>query len=85
MTSGDKLELLALASKYKVEKGDPKYGNGGKYDVIDEEHNLVASIAPDGVSYYVSGVYNSGGDYAEIDMQALHDLEKFCTLLADDP
>ena len=73
----DKLELLALANKFTVSK------NGNSYHILHNDADLSAEIDGNMVDiiYSVTGVYNNGSDYADIDMQALEELKKFCELM----
>ena len=80
-----KLDLLDLAKKFTVEKEE-----NGSYSVCfsdSEEYadNVCAYIENDGsVSYYIMGVYNSGSDYAEIDITALEKLKEFCERMTEE-
>lgn len=65
-----------MSNNYSVEK--KTYG----YDVIDKNSDIVAEIT-DGIdiTYYLSGCYNSGCDYKEIDVDALINIRNFCDML----
>ena len=52
------------------------------YEIEDVNHSLGAVInEDDGISYYVTGVYNSGENWHEINVEALEDLKKLCESL----
>ena len=74
-----KLDLLELAKEFTVKKEED-----GSYSVCfsGEEYadsEVCAYIENNGsVRYYVTGVYNSGSDFAEIDITALEKLKEFC-------
>ena len=73
------LELIASARKYDVKKFE-----GGAYEIRDDDAALAACYSDGEWSYCVTGVYNSGDDYAEIDMGALMRLAEFARLLGGD-
>lgn len=75
----DVLKLLYAAKEYKIERSSDGYG----YDIADTEHSLAAFI-PDGgkARYFVTGAYNSGIDWLEIDVKALDRLRSFCESLS---
>lgn len=74
-----KLDLLELAKKFTVKKEED-----GSYSVYcsDEEYadsEVCAYIDNDGsIKYYITGVYNSGSNFAEIDITVLEKLKEFC-------
>ena len=70
----DKLELLAMADNYEVKK------NPSGYEIIPKDANLSADITDEGITYYVTGCYNSCGDEM-IEIEALEKLKKFCELM----
>ena len=80
MKVNDKLEFLEKSKDYSVRLDREEY--------IIEPHNssLVATIniKTTKVNYYVDGVYNSGCDYAEIDIDELDKLKRFVELLLND-
>ena len=52
------------------------------YEIEDIENSVGATInEDDGITYYVTGVYNSGTDWEEINVEALEDLKKLCESL----
>jgi hypothetical protein len=53
------------------------------FSVEDNRNDLCAIVDEDNdkITYYVSGVYNSGIDYAEINIDALMELKKICEAL----
>ena len=68
------LKALAIIQKqgFKVIDNDDNYeirleGEEGLSAIIDKGCGLV--------EYYVTGIYNSGCDYAEINMEVLEDLK----------
>lgn len=69
----EKLKFLDRSKGFTV--------NYGEQESQIEGENVSAVIDSYGVTYYVSGVYNSGTDYAEIDMNELMRLKEFCELL----
>lgn len=72
------LDLLCneQSSNYRFKK------NNEDYEIEDVNHSLGAVInEDDGVTYYVTGVYNSGTDWEEINVEALEDLKKLCESL----
>lgn len=80
-----KLDLLELAKKFIVKKEVD-----GSYFVCcsDDEYTdgeVCAYIENDGsVKYYVTGVYNSGSDLAEIDITVLEKMKEFCERMTED-
>ena len=80
-----KLDLMALAKEFMVEKQED-----GSYSVCfsDGEYadsEVCAYIDNNGsVNYYVTGVYNSGSDFAEIDITALEKLKEFCERMTEE-
>ena len=80
MKVNDKLEFLEKSKDYSVRLDKEEY--------VIELHNgsLVATIntKTTKVNYYVDGVYNSGCDYAEIDIDELDKLKRFVELLLND-
>ena len=75
------LDLLCneQSSNYKFKKTEEDY------EIEDVNNSLGAIInEDDGVTYYVTGVYNSGTDWEEINTEALEDLKKLCESLAKD-
>ena len=74
----DKLELLSMAEQFMVSKR-----NDGGYDIDHKTENVSAVVFINGeIQYYVTGIYNSGTDWAEIDIEALNDLKRFCEMMA---
>lgn len=69
----DKLKFLAMANNFEV------YDDNGTFTVLHKNDNLKALIEENGdISYYVTGVYNSGSDIEEICMPHLMELKSFC-------
>ena len=74
----DSLKFLAEFSRYDVKKldydDDPDY----EYEITDSQSDIVALVDHNGkVDFKVSGVYNSGCNYADIDVVALDKFRKF--------
>ena len=66
------------AGNYRFEK------KNDVYEVEDISHNLGACLddCPNKeIEYYITGVYNSGCDWCEIDILALMELKKLCEAL----
>lgn len=74
------LRFLELAKDFKVEKRE---GDGDSYMVSVNGGDLVAIIEDGAIDYCVSGVYNSGSDYATIDIEVLDRLRAFCEMLKE--
>lgn len=86
MNVQDKLKLLSYAEQFIVTETEED-----KQTVYDIDckgaayYGLSARIYRDGEThYYVSGIYNSGTDYAEIDIDAFRNLVRFCKLMTKD-
>lgn len=73
------LELINSAQGYHVIKGQ-----NSTYEVRDVDTILAACYSDGEWTYFVTDVYNSGHDYAEIDMDALGRLAEFVRLLRGD-
>lgn len=72
----ERLEFLKSSRDYEVNLEH----NG--YVVRPRNYSLVALIEPEGeVSYFVDGIYNSGSDWADIDVTELDKLRRFVELL----
>lgn len=82
VTMDNILDLLCNpnSSAYHFRKGD-----NGDYIVENERSNLVAIIDMKTgiVEYCVTGVYNSGDDWATIDIEELNSLKMLCDRLVD--
>lgn len=74
MIKNDKLVLL-IGEPFIVSK-EKDY-----YVVESDNSDLAASISEDGITYYLTGCYNSGCDWLEIDTEELKNLKKFCKLI----
>lgn len=74
--NNDKLQLLSYAKDFQVtEKEDG-------YEVLHNHVELSAFIDnQNNISYYVTGVYDYGLDWAEIDVIELDKLKHFCELM----
>lgn len=74
----DSLKFLSTFNRYSVEKLDTDDGSDYEYEIKDSESDIVALVETDGtVKYSIVGVYNSGCNYADIDVCALDDFRKF--------
>ena len=73
------LKLIDSARGYRVTKCED-----GAYEVRDVDTSLAACYSDGEWTYFVTDVYNSGHDYAEIDMDALGGLAEFVRLLGGD-
>jgi hypothetical protein len=77
------LDLLALAENFKIEKPKAEYDDWC-YKISEKNGDLCAFFELDGsIKYYVTGVYNSGIDVAEIDVKRLNKLITFCNLMVE--
>ena len=70
------LDMLDLAKDFTVIKLSEKYDDD--YKVESKNSDLVAFINETSIKYAVSGVYNSGSNLVEIDIEDLNKLVKFC-------
>ena len=71
----DKLELLSMADMFNVKK------SGGRFDIFPKGEELMATIEHNCITYYVTGAYNCGTDYIDINMKALMGLKEFCEMM----
>jgi len=75
-------ELLALADEYNIKKIDEPYN--GTIEIQSKQMELCCDIYPTGEAhFYVTGVYNSGCDFAEISLEGLDRMRRFVKLLND--
>lgn len=74
------LDFLERANHYTIEKQDD-----GSYMVSTKDYsNLVAFISSDWtIDYCISDVYNSGSNFAMIDVDELNYLIEFCNFLQE--
>ena len=74
----DILKLISLADRFKViEKSDG-------YEIESKNSDLGAYIYKDNkIEYFVTGVYNSGLNWAEIEINELLKLKKFCESMVE--
>lgn len=82
----EKLDLISLAKEFSVKrvvkKGEMEE-DGYEVTFVDEGGNLAAFIPDDGdIQYYVTGCYNSGCDWLEIQPNEFDRLREFCELMA---
>ena len=73
------LKLIDSSRDYRVTKCED-----GAYEVRDVDASLAACYSDGEWTYFVTDVYNSGNDCAEIDMGALGRLAEFVRLLGRD-
>lgn len=72
----DILEMVEMASRFHIKKID------GSYEIESNKENIAALVSHDGkTSFFVTGVYNSGVDWAEIEMESLKELIQFCKMI----
>lgn len=80
MTLDSRLKFLELAKDFTIDK--PVHEDADwEYRISAKDGNLVAFFDKGEFSYYVSGVYNSGSSYAEIDAGEFDRLRAFCETL----
>lgn len=74
----DKLMLLDMSKDFNISYDEINLG----YAIYDSGSDLSCMVYDNGnIKYYVGDVYNSGINYAEINMERLRLLEKFVNLL----
>jgi len=75
------LELIKLAKKFNVTDNEEEY-----MVEFNEFVSLGATIdkKTKEIAYYVTGAYDSGIDWLNIDMDKLKELKKFCELMAEE-
>lgn len=76
------LHMLSQANDFTVEKIE-KEQEPVEYKISDKQSDLVAFWEDGKFKFYVSGVYNSGADFAEIDTGRLYELYQFCSYLSE--
>lgn len=80
MTLDSRLKFLELAKDFTIEK--PDFANADwEYKISAKDGALVAFFDKGEFTYCVSGVYNSGSDYAAIDVDEFNRLRAFCEML----
>lgn len=80
--TNDKLELISLAKEFEVKHiiRDTMEESGYEISFVDDDKDLTAFISEDGdIQYFLSGCYNSGCDWLEIDPGEFDKLRDFCT------
>lgn len=81
MSIKSKLDFIASCSDFDISRHSDDY----KVTFIVPSGygtDLVAFIKPSGdIEYTIAGIYNSGCDYASIDIWALEELKSFCEML----
>lgn len=74
----DTLKLIEIAQRFQIKK------ENDDYIINHNNEELMAIIDKKGdISFYVTGVYNSGSDIAQINMNALKELQEFCKLIIE--
>lgn len=72
------LELLNLGKYFSVSR-DPKTRS---YEIQSKDSSLAAIITEEKkITYYVTGCYDSGIDWLDIDIEKLDKLRSFCELM----
>lgn len=82
MTITNKLELLAMSSKFTVKSDDYECYEVAFADDSDD-YPLSAMYNAGGWTYYINGVYNNDCDYVRVDICKLAELKRFCEALGD--
>lgn len=72
----EKLELLSYADKYHINKKSQD-----RYEIFAKDTDIVAVINKNEITYYITGCYDSGIDWLEINMKAIEELKEFCNLM----
>ena len=80
MTLDDWLKFLELAKDFTIDKPDREDADW-EYRILVKDGVLVAFFDKGEFTYCVSGVYNSGSSYAEIDVDEFDRLRAFCEML----
>jgi len=76
------LDMLRQANDFAVEKIEHEQ-EPVEYKITDKKSDLVAFWQNGEFEFYVSGVYNSGCDFAKIDVERLRELIQFCSYLSE--
>ena len=76
------LHMLSQANDFEVEKIEHEQ-EPVEYKITDKKSDLVAFWQNGEFEFYVSGVYNSGCNFAKIDMERLRELCQFCSYLSE--
>lgn len=72
----DTMKMIEISQRFIVRKTDEGY------EIVHKEEDVAALIEKEGTaSYFVTGVYNSGLDWAEINLIAFEELKEFCQLI----
>lgn len=75
------LELLNLGKCFLVSRNPATKS----YEIQSKDSSLAAIITEEKIiTYYVTGCYNSGIDWLDIDIEKLDELRKFCELMVLD-
>ena len=71
------LELLSYSRKFQIKKTEENV-----YKIEHTMTNLGATINKDNeIKYYVTGCYDSGCDWEQIDLEYFIELKEFCELM----
>lgn len=82
MSIKSKLDFISKCNDFKVTIDDDGFYKVTLKGGENFGFPLVAFIDHEGnIEYTVGGIYNSGCDYATIDMKALEELKSFCEML----
>lgn len=74
----DMLKIIDLAQRFTITKTEQEY------EIESNDSNIAASIDEEGeIQYFVTGVYNSGSDWFDINIEALDELKELCHLVID--
>lgn len=78
----DALRLVELGNRYIITRNVDADTQQIDYDIESKVSSIACSIDLESrIKYYVTGVYNSGSQYAEIEMDALMELKEFAELI----
>lgn len=72
------IKALVIGQNYKARI------DGEELVVEDKENRCAAVLDGDGHKIYVTGCYNSGVDWIELDIKKLQELEEFIKFMAED-
>ena len=82
MNVKEKLDFLSMAEDFVVTKYED--GDNVWYRIDSESSDLCCFIRGSQTTFCVSGVYNSGQDLVDIDLEDLKKLQKFVKFLTDE-
>ncbi len=81
-TLENSLNMLSLSNDFTVERIESE-NEPVEYKISDKKSDLVAFWQNGEFEFFVSGVYNSGVNFAQIDYGRLCELVKFCSYLSE--